>query len=316
MEAVACENLVKTFTASEKKGFFKGSRRTVKAVDDVSLRIQRGEVFGLVGPNGAGKTTTIKILSTLLIPDSGRAWVNGFDVLSEADKVREVLGLVLSPDKGFYARLTGVENLSYYGRLYGLDRACSFNRAKDLVELVGLGEDGFRMYDEYSLGMKAKLSIAKSLIHDPPVIFLDEPTIGLDPLSARKIRQLISTLARQGKTILLTSHNMWEVESLSSTVAVINNGRVAAVGSPNELKQILGLTYTIEVEVLGNVGLESEWRVEMGERGYPVVRMESQRPSEDLVMIVDKVRSQGLQVGFVKVHEPSMEEVFTKVVSG
>ncbi|MEM2044298.1 MAG: hypothetical protein QXN72_05830, partial [Candidatus Caldarchaeum sp.] len=99
-------------------------------------------------------------------------------------------------------------------------------------------------------------------------------------------------------------------------VAVINNGRVAAVGSPNELKQILGLTYTIEVEVLGNVGLESEWRVEMGERGYPVVRVESQRPSEDLVMIVDRVRSQGLQVGFVKVHEPSMEEVFTKVVSG
>ncbi|MCS7137055.1 MAG: ATP-binding cassette domain-containing protein [Candidatus Caldarchaeum sp.] len=316
MEAVVCENLVKTFTAREKSGFLRGSRKTVKAVDGVSLKIRRGEVFGLVGPNGAGKTTTIKILSTLLIPDSGDAWVNGFNVLSEADRVRESLGLVLSPDKGFYSRLTGIENLAYYGRLYGLDKSSAVKRAKELVELVGLGDDGLRMYDEYSLGMKAKLSIAKSLIHDPPILFLDEPTIGLDPLSARKIRQMIDNLVKQGKTILLTSHNMWEVESLSAEVAVINKGRIAALGTPNELKQKLGLVYLLEVEVLGNGEFDSGWRVEAGERGHPVIHVESRRPSEDLPEILEKIRRQGLQIGFVRVHEPSMEEVFARVVAG
>ncbi len=313
---ILCENLSKTFTTREKRGFFKGERKVVKAVDSVSFKVSQGEVFGLVGPNGAGKTTTIKILSTLLIPDSGKAWVNGFDVLNEANKVREVLGLVLSPDKGFYSRLTGVENLAYYGRLYGLGRNDAYRRAKELVELVGLGDDGYRMYSEYSLGMKAKLSIAKALIHDPPIIFLDEPTIGLDPLSARKIRQLINDLARQGKTILITSHNMWEVEHLSTEVAVINKGRIAAIGSPKELKQRLGLRYILEVEVLGDGKLDMGWPVKMGERGYQVVHVESDRPNEELIEIIDKIRSQGLQIGFVRVHEPSMEEVFTRVVGG
>ncbi len=316
MYPIVCENLSKTFATREKKGFLKGVRKVVKAVDSVSFKVSQGVVFGLVGPNGAGKTTTIKILSTLLIPDSGRAWVNGFDVLNEANKVREVLGLVLSPDKGFYSRLTGVENLAYYGRLYGLGRNDAYRRARELVELVGLGDDGYRMYDEYSLGMKAKLSIAKALIHDPPIIFLDEPTIGLDPLSARKIRQLINELVRQGKTILLTSHNMWEVEHLSAEVAVINKGRIAAIGSPKELKQRLGLRYILEVEVLGSEKLDMGWPVEMGERGYPVIHVESDRPNEELIEIIDRIRSQGLQIGFVRVQEPSMEEVFTRVVGG
>jgi len=315
-EAVVCEDLVKTFKAREGRGFFNSSVRAVKAVDHVSFSVAGGVVFGLVGPNGAGKTTTIKILSTLLLPDSGRAWVNGYDVLREADKVRESLGLVLSPDKGFYPRLSGVENLVFYGRLYGLSKSEALRRAKELVEVVGLGQDGVRVYEEYSLGMKAKLSIAKSLINDPPVLFLDEPTIGLDPISARKIRQLISMLAEQGKTILLTSHNMWEVESLSSRVAVINNGRIAAIGSPAELKKKLGLRYLLEVEVLGEVKQLSNLPVEVNERKNSVVTVECENPAEKLVEILDEIRSHGLMVCSVKVHEPSMEEVFTKVVAG
>ncbi|MCS6785110.1 MAG: ABC transporter ATP-binding protein [Candidatus Caldarchaeum sp.] len=314
MYSVECENLTKVFV--EKRGVLRGRKEVVKAVDGVSLKVSEGSVFGLVGPNGAGKTTTIKILTTLLIPDSGRAWVEGFDVVKEADKVREIIGLVLAPDKGFYPRLTGYENLVYYGRLYGFSKGEAGERAAQLLELVGLHGDGHRFYDEYSLGMKAKLSIAKALINDPKVLFLDEPTIGLDPLSAKKVRALISDLAKQGKTILLTSHNMWEVETLSSEVALINKGRVAAHGSPRELKQQLGLSYVVEVEVVGDGKPAQDMPFSLGERGNPVVKVKSHSPADDLVKIIDELRKNGFQVGFVRVHEPSFEDVFAKVVSG
>ncbi len=313
MDSVVCENLVKSYET--RRGFFYSRKQVVKAVDGVSLRVRRGSVFGLVGPNGAGKTTTIKILTTLLIPDEGRAWVNGFDVVREADKVREVIGLVLAPDNGFYPRLTGFENLVYYGRLYGLDKDVAGKRAAELLELVGLGRDGYRFYEEYSLGMKAKLSIAKALINDPEVVFLDEPTIGLDPLSAKKIRTMISDLSRQGKTVLLTSHNMWEVETLSDEVALINKGKVAAYGTPRELKQRLNLSYIVEVEIIGNSPADIKYPAENGERGNTVIRTASTSPSDTLLEILDELRSRNIRIGYVKVHEPSLEEVFAQVVT-
>ncbi|MEM0337546.1 MAG: ATP-binding cassette domain-containing protein [Candidatus Caldarchaeum sp.] len=314
MHSVVCEGLVKTYET--RGGFFSQRKQVVKAVDGVSLRVRRGSVFGLVGPNGAGKTTTIKILTTLLIPDAGQAWVNGFDVVKEADRVREVIGLVLAPDKGFYPRLTGFENLVYYGRLYGFSKGEAGRRAAELLETVGLGGDGYRFYEEYSLGMKAKLSIAKALINDPETVFLDEPTIGLDPLSAKKIRALISDLARQGKTVLLTSHNMWEVETLSEEVALINKGKVAAFGTPRELKERLNLSYIVEVEIIGNSPLDISYPVENGERGNKVIKMLSYSPSDTLVEILDELRSRDIRIGYVKVHEPSLEEVFAQVVTG
>ncbi|MEM0440882.1 MAG: ABC transporter ATP-binding protein [Candidatus Caldarchaeum sp.] len=312
MYSVVCENLKKQYVT--KKGFVGGKKQVINAVDGVSLRIEEGKIFGLVGPNGAGKTTTIKILSTLLIPDSGRVWINGFDVVKEANKVRQMIGLVLSPDKGFYPRLTGFENLVYYGRLYGLSKEEAQRRAAALLEEVGLG-DGSRYFEQYSLGMKAKLSLAKALINDPSVIFLDEPTLGLDPLSAKKIRALISELSRMGKTILLTSHNMWEIENLSERVALINRGRVAAIGSPRELKERLGLSYVLEVEVIGDNDVDLHHPVQINERGYPVITVKSSTPAEDLVKIIDELRNRGNRVGYVKVSEPSFEEVFAKVVS-
>jgi ABC-2 type transport system ATP-binding protein len=313
--AVEAEDLKKTFKTSVGRALLRKQTVIVNAVDGLTLRIGRGQIHSLVGPKGAGKTTTIKILSTLLIPDSGRALVGGFDVVKEPEKVREIIGLVLAPDKGFYTRLTGLENLVYYGRLYGLSRGEAIRRARELLELVGLADEGKRLYEEYSLGMKAKLSIAKAMINDPSIIFFDEPTIGLDPLSARRVRQVIRDLATQGRTILLTSHNMWEVENLSNKVSLIKGGKIVVEGSPADLKERLRLNYRIEVELLDSPAAAAIFQTQVGERGYPVITLETSQPSEDLVRLLEQLRSDGCRVGYVRVHEPSLEEVFEKVVT-
>ncbi len=313
--AIEAEDLKKTFKTSVGRAFLKKQAIIVNAIDGLSLRVGSGQIHSLVGPNGAGKTTTIKILSTLLIPDSGRALVGGFDVVKEPGKVREIIGLVLAPDKGFYARLTGLENLVYYGRLYGLNRDEAIRRAHELLELVGLADEGKRLYEEYSLGMKAKLSIAKAMINDPSIIFLDEPTIGLDPISARRVRQIIRDLATQGRTILLTSHNMWEVENLSNKVSLIKGGKIVVEGSPADLKKRLRLNYRIEVELLDSPAPAAEFQTQVGERGYPVITLETSQPSEDLVRLLEQLRLDGCRIGYVRVHEPSLEEVFEKVMT-
>jgi len=313
--AIEAEDLKKTFKTSVGRAFLKKQAIIVNAVDGLSLRVGSGQIHSLVGPNGAGKTTTIKILSTLLIPDSGRALVGGFDVVKEPGKVREIIGLVLAPDKGFYTRLTGLENLVYYGRLYGLNRGEAIRRAHELLELVGLADEGKRLYEEYSLGMKAKLSIAKAMINDPSIIFLDEPTIGLDPISARRVRQIIRDLATQGRTILLTSHNMWEVENLSNKVSLIKGGKIVVEGSPADLKERLRLNYRIEVELLDSPAPAAKFQTQVGERGYPVITLETSQPSEDLVRLLEQLRWDGCRIGYVRVHEPSLEEVFEKVMT-
>ncbi|MFP3238830.1 MAG: ABC transporter ATP-binding protein [Caldivirga sp.] len=281
----------------------KRRKTVVNALNGVSLNVKWGEVYGLLGPNGAGKTTTVKILSTLLIPDSGFARINGLDVVKEARRVRGIIGLVLYPDKGFYSRLSGFENLVYFGRLYGLSRSKAEERARELLKLVNLDWAANRPYEEYSLGMRARLSIARALIHDPPVIFLDEPTIGLDPVSSRAIRDLIKGLKKEGRAILLTSHNLWEVEEVCDRVGIISSGRVLMEGSPRDIKDRLGLRYTIEVEVEGD------------SRGR-VIRVETTDPVTELKRIMSEVEGNGLRIGRIRVSEPSLEEAYVRVVSG
>lgn len=310
-EAIKAIELSKTYVSKEKIGIFSKKKRIIKALNNVSFSVFKGEIFSLVGPNGAGKTTTIKILSTLLLPDSGEAYVNGYSVTKQAGKVRESIGIMLYPDKGFYARLSGLENLIYYGRLYGLHKSEAIKRAYSLLKEVGLESDAKRRVEEYSLGMKAKLSIAKALINDPPILFLDEPTLGLDPLSARKIRSMIKELSKKGKTILLTSHNMWEVENLSDRIAVINQGSIIMSGSPREIKERLKLDYVIEVEILN---AKSSGNSLLSDRGNPLIRVHSNNPSEDLLKIIDEIRSKGEEIGYVRIIEPSLEEAFAKLI--
>ncbi|ABW02481.1 ABC transporter ATP-binding protein [Caldivirga maquilingensis] len=302
MSAVEAINLRKSFISYERVGLIRRRKVKVNALNGVSLSIKWGEVYGLLGPNGAGKTTTVKILSTLLIPDSGLARVNGFDVVKEARRVRGVIGLVLYPDKGFYSRLSGFENLVYFGRLYGLSRGKAEERAGELLKVVNLDWASNRPYEEYSLGMRARLSIARALIHDPPVVFLDEPTIGLDPVSARSIRGLIKSLKKEGRAVLLTSHNLWEVEEVCDRVGIISEGRVLVEGSPRDIKDKLGLRYVIEAEV-------------NGDSGSSVIRVETTDPVAELRRIMLEAEGNGLRISRIRVNEPTLEEAYIKVVS-
>ncbi|NAZ29543.1 MAG: ATP-binding cassette domain-containing protein [Caldivirga sp.] len=303
MSAIEAVELRKRFISYERIGLIRRRKTIVNALNGVSLNVKWGEVYGLLGPNGAGKTTTVKILSTLLIPDSGFARINGFDVVKEAKKVRGIIGLVLYPDKGFYSRLSGFENLVYFGRLYGLSRGKAEERARELLRLVNLDWAANRPYEEYSLGMRARLSIARALIHDPPVVFLDEPTIGLDPVSSRSIRDLIKGLKREGRAILLTSHNLWEVEEVCDRVGIIGSGKVLMEGSPRDIKDRLGLRYVIEIEIEG----DSKGKV---------IRVETTDPVTELKRIMNEIEGNGLRISRMRVNEPSLEEAYIRVVSG
>ncbi len=303
MNAVEAVELRKRFISYERIGLIRRRKTIANALNGVSLNVKWGEVYGLLGPNGAGKTTTVKILSTLLIPDSGFARINGFDVVKEAKKVRGIIGLVLYPDKGFYSRLSGFENLVYFGRLYGLSRGKAEERARELLRLVNLDWAANRPYEEYSLGMRARLSIARALIHDPPVVFLDEPTIGLDPVSSRSIRDLIKGLKREGRAVLLTSHNLWEVEEVCDRVGIIGSGKVLMEGSPRDIKDRLGLRYVIEIEIEG----DSKGKV---------IRVETTDPVTELKRIMNEIEGNGLRISRMRVNEPSLEEAYIRVVSG
>ncbi|MDQ3930947.1 MAG: ATP-binding cassette domain-containing protein, partial [Chloroflexota bacterium] len=210
------------------------------AVDGIDLEVRSGEVFGLLGPNGAGKTTTIKMLVTLLPPSAGRASVGGFDVERQADSVRRLLGYVpqaLSAD----GNLTGRQNLEVFAKLYDVPRAERRDRIEDALRFMGLGEAAGKMVSTYSGGMVRRLEIAQTLIHRPRLLFLDEPTIGLDPVARRAVWEHLTTLREQyGTTLFVTTHYMEEAEELCTQIAIMNRGKIVALGIPDALKEAVG----------------------------------------------------------------------------
>jgi ABC-2 type transport system ATP-binding protein len=230
---IKCSDVGRTFISRT----LTGKKREVIALNGLSFFVQPGIVFGLLGPNGAGKTTTIRILTTLLTPTAGKAQVLGFDVVSEARKIRRRIGLILGGERGLYGRLTGIENLKYMAALNHLDRKNARRRVKEVIEIVGLDLASDRRVEQYSRGMRQRLHIARGLLTDPELLFMDEPTIGLDPMGARELRQLIPELVRRGKTILLTTHYMSEADELCNRIAIINRGEIVASGTPSEIKK-------------------------------------------------------------------------------
>lgn len=216
------------------------------AVDGFSIIVQRGEMFGLVGPNGAGKTTVIKMLTTLLLPTSGDGWVSGYDVVHQAAQVRRVIGYVpqlLSAD----GALTGRENLLIFAKLYHIPRGEREKRIHDALSFMGLADVSDKMVREYSGGMIRRLEIAQSMLHRPRVLFLDEPTVGLDPIARRAVWEHIQRLRSDyGTTILLTTHYMEEADELCNRLAIMHLGKVAAIGTPAELKATVGEGATLD----------------------------------------------------------------------
>jgi ABC-2 type transport system ATP-binding protein len=219
------------------KIFEKGKKREVVALDKVNLEIRRGEVFGLLGPNGAGKTTLIRILVGLLTPTEGSATVLGKDVIEEINDIREKVAL-LPQEAGIYNRLTARENLVYYGGLYGIPEKELHRRADTLLDLVALRDREDYQVKGFSGGMKRKVLVARALIIEPEIVFMDEPTTGVDTLGARVVRNVLKRLSQEEKrTIILTTHDLNEVSELCDRVGILNEGKLVAVGKPSELEQ-------------------------------------------------------------------------------
>lgn len=236
---VRTDKLCKTYEVRARKGLFKSEKRSVKALNGISLEVKQGEIFGLLGPNGAGKTTLIKILTTLLLPTSGEAWINGYNVTRDENQVRASVGCMLMGERGLYWKLTGRENLEYFGALYHLNPTVRRKRASQIIELLKLDEIADRMVESYSSGQKMNLAFGKALINDAPLLVLDEPTNTLDVPSASELRSIVRQLNAQGKTVIYTTHIMSEAETLCDRVAIIDRGELLAIGTVDELKTSL-----------------------------------------------------------------------------
>ncbi len=303
-------------------GIIKREKKDVEAVRGVSFGIERGELFGLLGPNGAGKTTTIKMLITLLLPTSGTARVLGTDVVADPRAVRSHIGYVFGGDRGLYERLSALDNLRYFAELYGVPPREQRQRIGSLLELVGLTGREKERVEGFSRGMRQRLHIARGLLHDPEVLFLDEPTIGIDPVGARELRATIATLREQGKTILLTTHYMFEADELCNRIAVIRDGEIVAEGTPAVLKQRVSAGTVVEVETFGLpsscvervrdvTGVRS---VAVEERGHAQVLLVQVEPGAEVTSGV-LGHLNGTRVGRVSSREPTLEDAYVELVS-
>src|ERR671935_1001290 len=280
MAVIEVDDLRRTYRSTT--GVFRRRALEVEAVRGVSFEVAEGELFGLLGPNGAGKTTTIKMLITLLLPTAGTARVLGYDVVEDARKVRKRIGYVFGGERGVYERLSGYDNLRYFAELYGVPPRIQKRRIEELLELVGLAGREKERAEGSSRGMKQRLHVARGLLHDPPVLFLDEPTIGLDPVGARELRALIASLTKAGKTVLLTTHYMFEADQLCDRIAVISKGSIVAEGTPLDLKRGVAQGSVVEVEVYG-VADETVERVR-GLGGVVAVAVEEREQAQVLLV--------------------------------
>lgn len=292
------------------------SYKDVKVLDGINLEIERGTMLALLGPNGAGKTTTVRILSTLLLPDGGEVRIAGHDVVKNAHDVRAIIGLT-----GQYAAvdelLTGEENLIMMGQLYHLSKSDAKRRALELLEEFDLVEAKDRAAKNYSGGMRRRLDLAVSLIATPEILFLDEPTTGLDPRSRLKIWEIIEKLMKSGTTILLTTQYLEEADKLADTVAVLDHGRIIALGTPDELKARAGRE-RLEIVVEKN----SDWNQALAVMDGPSqafdtedrrISMETGGKVADLKLVLDRLSAKGIEVESLSLHKPTLDDVFMKL---
>jgi ABC-2 type transport system ATP-binding protein len=314
------------------RDIFTRRRNFVQALKGVNLKVYHGEVFGLLGPNGAGKTTLIKILCTLVLPDGGEAYVNGYDVVREPTEVLRNLQAVLGDPRGFDWRLSARENLEFYATLYGLPKDYAKRRIEELLEFMGLLDRAHDMYQRFSTGMARKLQLCRALLLDTSILLFDEPTAGLDPISAVDFRHLLrdKLSKNEGKTIFITTHNMWEAQTICDRVAIINKGEIIACDKPENLGRYVNpmKSYTFIIEADNeNIKRARDFLDEAsGLRDVRDLKLYMNYPLAKISFIADENFSisdiiylaikHDLRIRDIEFHEPSLEEAFITLVKG
>lgn len=314
--AIVSKEIVKTFRKKGRRKYLVGPKiekdELIYAVNGVDLAVKKGELFGLLGPNGAGKTTLVKCLSTLLLPNRGTAVINGHDIVDDPIAARESIGITTGGERTLYWKLSGRDNLRYFAALYGLSSDDANKRIDYLMKIMGLKERQDERIEKYSTGMRQKVSICRALIHDPPILLLDEPTLGLDPSFSRFIRSFIrkDLNKKQGKTILLTTHYMDEADQLCDRIAIMNEGKIVAVDTPENLKKAIPHDEVLEVKCLGTADFEGIGQrvYAHSEDGMQVCRIHA----ENVEAIMSEVikRADSAKILSMNVTKPTLEDVF------
>jgi ABC-2 type transport system ATP-binding protein len=318
--AIEADELVRTYRTHT--GVVRRRRLNVEAVRGVSFDVRPGELFGLLGPNGAGKTTTIKMLITLLLPTDGTARVMGYDVVKQTNEVRKRIGYVFGGDRGLYDRVSAMDNLRYFAELYGVEPSEQKRRIAALLDLVGLTGREQEKVEGYSRGMRQRLHVARGLLHDPEVVFLDEPSIGLDPVGARELRHTIKSLVDSGKTVLLTTHYMFEADALCDRIAVINDGRIVALGTGADLKGAIANRTIVEIETFG-VAPEA---VDALRADPEVIAVNMEERDQSQILLVQSERGTHItqrllnrlgdtRIGKVVGREPTLEDAYVHLIA-
>ncbi len=302
---IIVENLVKKYNGS------------IKAVDDVSFKVESGQIFGFLGPNGAGKSTVIKILTTLALPTAGRATVGGYDVVSQAGQVRAVAGVALQ-EIGLDPLMKSVEMLTLQGQLFGMSRKQARARADELLHLVQLEDAVNRRVGKYSGGMRRRLDLALALVHEPEILFLDEPTTGLDPASRRDIWEEVRRLNEHlGMTIFLTTQYLEEADELADNIAIIDQGRIAIEGAPAELKasmssESINVTFRDEATVAQAQSALGDM-VDRVQADRKVLRLYLSQAAEAMPSVVNRLQQAALEPVSLTLTQPTLDDVFLAV---
>jgi ABC-2 type transport system ATP-binding protein len=331
MFAIETSNLCKSFMeeASLKDLLIHPFRKRaiVTAVADVSLKVRKGEIFGLVGPNGAGKTTLIKLLCSLIIPTSGSARVNGYDLLSDDEGIRRSIGLVTSDERSFFWRLSGRKNLEFFGGLYDLPPRTIRKRVRELIALVGLEDKADSIFKTYSAGTKKKMAIVRGLLNDPDIIFMDESTNSLDPPAAQMLKEFVKEklVGERGKTVFWATHRLEEIEGLCDRVALINDARVGFVGGVDEFKNILRgeSKYLIRVSNLSGSVEEILRRFESARSEIAnvsadelIIRIHAIDDNRIMSEILRELLKSGGTIVEYRLEEPSIQDAFSRHIKG
>jgi len=306
-DIIGIEHLTKEFTG----------KKRVKAVDDVSFEVREGEIFGLLGPNGAGKSTLIRILTTLLTPTSGKALVHSFDVTVYPEEIRRIIG-VCPQNSTLDLELTAYDNLNFYGKLTNVPEENLHSRIFELLKMTGLSDRAFMPVSTFSGGMKRKLEIVRAFIHQPLILFLDEPTIGLDPESRRDIWKQIKTLNNEETTIILTTHYMDEAEKLCDRIAFMDNGALIILDTPENLKRSLSQGDIIEIGVGShNEQFTNSFKqitgVDAVDQKPHLIRISTKNGSQILPLIMNRFEDEGVQMTSITIRTPSLEDVFISI---